>query len=170
VTPPVTTGAFGFNITVLGNEVLAKKVAGMSSRIRRARTVGVDRVGRYLYEKKRNDCKMGLYGGREVGPNVYRYGWQYLGGPAVTKFTGATLNAHKLGKRINATTDRIEVVLDTSLAPHAALIHGNIRGDAEFFYNPILKALVKARPWMKITQEERGQATWIIKFTYQKRF
>ena len=165
-----TTAVFGFTITVIGNEVVGKRLLDVSSRIERARTIGVDRVGKYLFAKKKELCKGGLYGGQEVGPNTYRYGWQYLGGPAITKFTGATLNAHRLGKRINAATDRIEVVLDTSQVPYAAFIHGNIRGDTEFFYNEILKTLVKTRPWMKITEEERGEAVWIIKFTYQKRF
>ena len=162
--------AIGISITVLGNEALAKKLLKMRNKVRRVRTTGVNRVGKYLYEKKRSDCKAGLYSGREVAPNTYRFGWQYLGGPAVTHFTKATLNAHRLGKRVAGYVDRIEVSLDTTLAPHAALIHGNIKGSTEYFENKMLGMLVKTRPWMKITEEERGAAVKIIKFTYQGRY
>ena len=163
--------AIGMTITVSGSKQLADKIKRKHGQVKRVRTTGVDRVGRYLYKEKRNKCKMGLYSGREIAPNTYRFGWQYLGGPAQTNFSGATLNAHKLGRRVNSSSsDRIEVVLDTSEAPHAALIHGNIEGAAEYFYNPMLRMLVKARPWMKITQEERGEAVKIIKFTYQGRW
>ena len=163
--------AFGLRITVTGSDIAAARIRKVHDGVKRARTVGVDRVGKYLYDKKRSDCKAGLYGGRAVGPNTYRFGWEYLGGPAITKFTGATLNAHRLGKRVNTSSgDRIEVVLDTTLAPHAALIHGNIEGNEEYFLNPMLRMLVKTRPWMKITKEERGEAIRIIKFTYQKRY
>jgi len=167
----VNISHMGIRLTVEGNDVLAKKLRVKRDRVKRVRTVGVSRVGKYLYEKKRNDCKQGLYSGKEVAPNTYRFGWQYLGGPAISHFTGATLNAHKLGRRINSSSsDRIEVSLDTAAAPHAALIHGNIKGATEYFYNPLLKQLVKTRPWMKITLEERGEAVKLIKFTYQGRF
>lgn len=166
-----TLSHMGLRLTVQGNDVLAAKLKVMRGKVKRVRTVGVSRVGQYLYKKKRNDCLQGLYSGKEVAPNTYRFGWKYLGGPAVSHFTGATLNAHKLGRRVNSSSsDRIEVSLDTTAAPHAALIHGNIKGATEYFYNPLLKQLVKTRPWMKITQEERGEAVKLIKFTYQGRF
>ena len=160
----IPTG-MGFNITVLGTKRLIDRVNNIKKRVVRSRTVGVSRAGKKLYERKRLACKMGLYGGKEVGPNTYRFGWAYLGPPTSNVFTGAVLNAHRLGKRVNGAIDRIEVVLDTAKAPHAALIHGPMNSETNF-YNPMIRRFVKTRPWMKISAEDHTEAYGEIIRTY----
>ncbi len=166
----VAAANLGITVTVTGTESVIAKVKLMRKKVMRMRTTGVSRVGGYLLEEKKKKVKDMLYSGQEIGPNKFRYGLRYLGGPAKTKFTGATLRAHRLGRRVNAATDRIEVVLDTTQAPHAALIHGEMDNPGFFINNLLGKGtLVKQRPWMKITVEERAKAKLILRLTYQGR-
>jgi len=162
--PPVTANMF--RLTIIGEERLILKLRRMHNSIRRSRTAGVDRVGKYLFGKKREDCKAGLYSGQEVAPNKWRYGWKYLGGPAIYEFTGAVLKAHELGNRTNADIDVIDVSVNVNKAPHAALIHGMMHSTAGAFTSPMMKRLVKTRPWMRATDEERLKARNLIVATY----
>jgi len=159
-----------FTVRVTGTERLKSHVTKIHKRIHRLRTVGVDRAGRYFLDKKKLDCKMGLYSGKEVAPNKWRYGWEHLGGPPKYQFTGSVLDAHELGKRVNADTDRIEIRLNISKAPHAALIHGKMsHGELSsgIFYSPLLKKFVKTRPWMKVEESEIRSSIVILIKTYR---
>jgi len=151
---------------VFGVERLIKKIKGKHKQIRRVRSVGVKRAGRYLYEEKREKCKQGLYSGQEVAPNKWRYGWSHLGGPADYHFTKNLLNAHKLGAAVIGSPDRIEVSLDLQKAPYGGLIHGPMRGKT-MFYNPRMKMLVESRPWMKIQKGEAKETVRILIRTYR---
>jgi len=166
---PALPGAF-MSMSVSGTERLASRFAMIREKIKRSRTTGVDRCGRYLYTKKRNDCKAGLYSGKEVAPNTWRYGWEYLGGPAKYEFTGSVLDAHELGKRVNANVDIIEVSLNPSKSPHAAMIHGRIsegEGSSGIFYSPMMKKMIQTRPWMKAQEEELRECVKIVMTTYK---
>ena len=157
-------------IDVIGDKRLIAHLNRIHKSIRRMRTVGVDRAGKYLYDKKRADCKAGLYSGKEVAPNKWRYGWEYLGGPAKYEFTGSVLDAHELGKRVNAAVDSIEVSLNPMKSPHAAMIHGPMSAGETYsglFYSPMLKKLVKTRPWMQAQLIERAKTAIILVKAYK---
>jgi len=162
--PPITGKMF--SMRVIGTEQLRVKLTLMHTRMKRTRSVGIDRVGKYLLSKKKEDCKAGLYSGKEVAPNKWRYGWEYLGGPAIYEFTGSVLKAHELGKRVNADIDTIDVFINPAVSPHAALIHGYIHSTAGAFTSPMMKRLVKTRPWMKATEDEKNTAMAILIKTY----
>lgn len=155
------------DMNVLGAEKLRKRILSVRTSIQRARHVGIPRVGRYLYNVKRLKCKMGLYSGQEVAPNKWRYGWEYLGGPAKNYFTKATLNAHFMMKpHFGLQGDIVGVVLDSAAAKHATMIHGSIGSLSSYFYNPRLDAYVKTRPWMKGTRDEKEACIGIIAGAY----
>lgn len=167
---PKTTGTaakrMGFRPVVYGVEKLMGRLKVKSKQVKRVRSVGVQRAGRWLYEHKRELCKQGLYSGQEVAPNRWRYGWQYLGGPAKYHFTKNLLNAHRLGKLVMGHIDRIEVFIDIGQAPYAALIHGPMEG-ATYFQSPRLDKMVRTRPWMRITEEETVRTAFILHRTYK---
>ena len=123
-----------FGLRVTGIQGLQKHIKQVSASIKRSRYIGIPRVGRYLFNKKRLDCKMGLYSGQEVAPNKWRYGWENLGGPAKNYFTKATLNAHRIsGPKFGKTGDIVAVSLNSAKAPHAEMIHGPINSMSSYF-------------------------------------
>lgn len=156
-----------FGLRITGIRRVQSRINQVRASIARTRHVGVPKVGRYLLKKKKLDCKMGLYGGQEVAPNKWRYGWETLGGPAKNYFTKATLNAHEVsGSRFSKGGDSIFVSINLSKAPHARLIHGPIDRLSSYFYNKRLKAQVRQRPWMAATRTEKEACVGIIAGTY----
>lgn len=142
-------------MSVIGVEKLALRINSVRAKTMKMRTVGVSRAGSFLLVEKKDKCKQQLYGGQEVAPNKYRYGWQYLGGPAIYHFQKYVYNAHRKGKVMHSgNTDSVDVVLDTALARHAGLIHGPTRGGAYGFFNPRLQQMVKYRYWMRADIDE----------------
>jgi len=142
-----------FDLDIQGLDRLQKHIVDIRSQVSRARHVGVERCGKYLFYTKIQKCQEGLYSGQEVAPNKWRYGWEYLGGPAAYEFTKNLLNSHRLGPLQIGIIDRIEVWLDMNQAPYASFIHGPMEGKT-FFYNQRLRMLVETRPWMKVTEDE----------------
>ena len=154
-----------FKLKVLGIPALQKRFFELDKKVTKMRSSsgGMKRIAGYLVNEKKNKCKMGLYSGQEVAPNKWRYGWETLGGPATYQFTKSVLNAHRIGTVIY---DFVNVVLDVPLAPHAAMIHGDINSLSSYFWNDRIDAYVKQRPWMKATREEKETCIQILIYTY----